>query len=59
MERNDRQRGALVYRGYHHYYGRTHATRHSPTVMNTYCGTGCYDCGSRHPGDAGASAMNQ
>jgi len=37
--------GTSVY-GYHGtYYGGTYATYHPPTVVNSYYGAGCYNCG--------------
>jgi hypothetical protein len=37
--------GTTAYGGYDHYYGGSYTTYHPPTVVNHYCGSGCYDCG--------------
>jgi hypothetical protein len=37
--------GTAVYGGYDRYYGGTYATYHPPTVVNSYYGAGCYNCG--------------
>lgn len=47
--------GTTVYGGYDRYYGGTYATYHPPTVVNTYYGGGCYDCGGWNA--AGAAAV--
>ena len=37
------------------YYGGTYSTYHPPTVVNSYYGSGCYDCGGWNT--AGAAAV--
>jgi hypothetical protein len=37
--------GSTAYGGVDHYYGGTYATYHPPTVVNSYYGSGCTNCG--------------
>ena len=46
--------GTTVYGGAH-YYGGTYSTYHPPTVVNSYYGSGCYNCGGWP--SAGAAAV--
>jgi hypothetical protein len=47
--------GTTAYGGYDHYYGGSYSTYHPPTVVNSYYGGGCYDCGGWNT--AGAAAV--
>jgi hypothetical protein len=46
--------GTTAYGGAH-YYGGTYSTYHPPTVVNSYYGSGCYNCGGWS--SAGAAAV--
>lgn len=46
--------GTTAYGGTH-YYGGTYSTYHPPTVVNSYYGSGCYNCGGWPT--AGAAAV--
>jgi hypothetical protein len=49
--------GGTAYGGYNHYNGAYYGAYHPPTVVNSYYGNGCYNCGGWNAGAVAAAGV--